>query len=241
MKHKLSLIFLLPLISLTHVAYAEESGLSGDIGLAITSTQAIVTGVKNDLGAMPYLNFEYGRAFARVDSLGVKVLPFGYGNLEVLGQYRADGYHSSVVSSRQGSIPLGLGTLQITPIGAFDVHALHDFGKSGGDIVQARYLAEIPFGRTKAYPELGVEYESSAYTGYYYGTTASDAVTLGRGYTPGAAVNTFAGLLLKTQISGNWYATTYFRCTWLDSRISGSPIVTRGVQKSLMFSVLYQF
>ena len=59
--------------------------------------------------------------------------------------------------TRADAIPLGLGTLQPTPFGAFGLNVLGDLGPSGGLLVQARYLARFRLGRATVYPELGME------------------------------------------------------------------------------------
>jgi hypothetical protein len=101
---------------------------------------------------MPYLNFTWGPVFARIDTFGVQLAPLGDGALELVGQYRGDGYRVPGLRRRDDAIPLGLGTLQVTPVGAFGLNVLGDLGPSGGLIVQARYLAQFRLGRTTLFP-----------------------------------------------------------------------------------------
>jgi hypothetical protein len=157
------------------------------MGLALVRTSVAAQGVPDRNSVVPCLNFEKGRLFARIEPFGVKTLPLGMGHLELLGQERSDGCKGGGWSQRKDPVPLGLGTLQITPIGAFGLNVLHDFGASGGTLVQARYLAKLPPGRLTLYPELGLERQSSGYTRYDLGTTAADAATAGCAYQPGAA------------------------------------------------------
>ena len=220
---------------------AEGTHLDGDIGIGVTHTQNHVLGVKPKTEAVPYLAFDYGRAFARVDSFGVRVLAMGYGDIEVAGQWRSDGYVSSVLGKRSSSVPLGLSTLQITPIGAFWVQALHDFGMSGGNIVQARYLGELKLGWLTFYPELGAEYQSQAYTRYYHGTTAADAARLGQAYRPGAALSPFAGAIFEAEINHPWYAMAYARRTVVDAAIARSPLVTSRHRDLVLLSLARRF
>jgi outer membrane protein len=138
-------------------------------------------------------------------------------------------------------VPLGVGTLQVTPIGAFGLNALHDFGKSGGTLVQARYLGQLAFGRVTVYPELGAEYEDTAYTRYYYGTTAADAAAIGRAYRPGAAVNPYAGVLVETRITEKIYLNAYFRQEFLGDAIGKSPLVANRDPASLLLALAYRF
>ncbi len=220
---------------------AESAHLEGDIGLGVSRTQNHMRGVTPKTETVPYLAFDDGRVFARVDSFGVRTLALGYGHVEVVGQWRSDGYTSRVLSPRPSSVPLGLGTLQITPVGAFWVQALHDFGKSGGQLVQAHYVAELKLGRLALYPELGVEYQSQAYNRYYHGTTAADAAALSRAYRPGAALNPFAGALFEIEVSPAWVATAYLRRTVVDTSIARSPLVTGRHRDLTLLSLARRF
>jgi outer membrane protein len=220
---------------------AADTSISGDVGLGTITTQGRIRGDRSTTDAVPYLNFDYGPVFARIDTFGVKVLPLGYGNLEIVGQYRGDGYKVSPMQRRDDSVPIGLGTMQITPFGAFGLNALYDFGKSGGTLVQARYLAELPFGRVTVYPEVGAEYQNKAYTGYYYGTTASDAAALGRSYLPGAAFNSYVGVLIETKVTEKIYVNAYFKQTFLDSTLTTGPFGPPRDRAAVLLALAYRF
>src|SRR5450830_822947 len=100
---------------------ADPEAFSGDVGLGVLHGAGGIQGVRARTSLEPYLNFEKGRLFARIDSFGVKTLPLGMGHLELLGQVRSDGYKGGGWAQRKDPVPLGLGTLQITPIGAFGI------------------------------------------------------------------------------------------------------------------------
>lgn len=240
-KRPLATILAVPCLLHAGWASSAENHLEGDMGVGVTRTQAQVRGVRSKTNVTPYLNLERGPAFVRIDTLGFKSLQLGHGHLEFVVQYRGDGYESTELQPRQDSVPLGLGTLQITPAGAFDVHVLRDVGKSGGTLVQARYLAEWALGPVTIYPELGAEYQSQAYTGYYYGTTGADAATLGQVYRPGSALNPFIGAMVETRLAGKWYANAYARRIIVDDSIARSPLVIRRSQKTLLLALAYRF
>ena len=226
---------------------AEADGLalteafSGDVGLALVRSGAAAQGVPGHTNVLPYLNFEQGRLFARIDTFGIKTLPLGAGHLELLGQVRSDGYHGGGWSARKDPVPLGLGTLQITPVGAFGVNVLHDFGASGGTLVQARYLAELPLGRITLYPELGLERQSSGYTRYYLGTTAADAAAAGRAYQPGAALNPYVGGLIELPVSGPWVLNLYLRRVFTDRSLANSPLAGPGHRDTALLALAWRY
>ena len=59
--------------------------------------------------AVPYLNLDYGPVFARVDTFGYKLLPVGYGSLELVARAMDDGYtRARTQALRHNSLPAGL-------------------------------------------------------------------------------------------------------------------------------------
>jgi len=73
---------------------------------------------------LPYAFAEYNRLAMRIDTLGIKTVKMGYGYLELSGRISLDSYkiqsqinHQNI--SKSTPAPLGLGTFQETPIGAF--------------------------------------------------------------------------------------------------------------------------
>lgn len=190
----------------------DEVKLSGDLGMGVDRVAPYVRGAARRTNAVPYVNLEYGRLFARIDTLGAQCLPVGWGHVEAVVQIRTDGYRLAGRPDRADSTPVGVGTLQITPVGAFGLHVLHDFGPSGGNLVQARYLAELPLGRVRIYPEVGAEYQDRRYARYYY-EGAADGREAGR-----TALNPYVGAMLETEITPHWVANVYLRHRLLDTR-----------------------
>ena len=230
-------------LSCLHVGTAAAAGpqLSGDLGLGVSWSESQIHGARDRTEALPYLNLEYGPAFARIDTFGMKVLPVAYGHVEIVSQYRGDGYEANGLGKRHDAVPFGIGTMQITPLGAFNVNVFHDFGKSSGTLVQARYLAEIPLGRVTIYPELGAEYQSSGYTRYFFAPTEAEAARLQRSYRPGSAVNLFAGAMIETRITPHWYTHLYLRHSVVDDAIADSPLVSRKGRTTALLAVAYRF
>jgi outer membrane protein len=223
-------------------ALADEPAVfSGEVGIGAFRTQAIIHGDSTTTSPIPYLAFDYGPLFARIDTFGFKTLKVGNGNIELLGRYRPDGYQVSGLARRAMPVPLGIGTLQTTPIGAFEFNVTHDFSDSAGTLALARYIAKLPVGPVTLYPELGAEMFNSRYTNYYYGTRDNDANFIGQSYSAGSATNTFFGLLATTHIAEHWTLTGYFRRTFLGGAIADSPLVSRGARNSMFVAVAREF
>lgn len=211
-------------------AQAAEPRLVGDIGLGVSAAPVAVAAQSRSTGAVPYANFEYGPAFARIDTFGVKLAPAGYGSVELLTRVLEDGYRASAPPHERlrSSVPLGLGTLQVTPVGAFMANLYRDLGKSHGTMLDLMYAAEIDHGRFAFYPQAGVEYRSASYVRYYDGVDRS-------------ASNPFAGLLVEAQLSGHWYLIANLRRTWLDDSIRSNPAVRHRSLDSGLVALSYRF
>ena len=221
--------------------------LIGDVGLGIDNAPPVARGQSHALSAVPYANFDYGRVFARIDTFGVRTLQAGYGYLELVGKFNEDGYTPAPTAlgrldHRKTSIPLGLGTLQVTPVGAFFVNLFRDVDQSGGNIADLIYAAEIDTGPLAIYPQAGVEYQSSTYTRYFYGVSTDEAHRSGlQAYQPRAASNPFLALFVEAHVSGNWYVNANVRRTWLGSAVADSPLVPRHTVDTGLVAVSYRF
>lgn len=228
-------------LPLAHAADPAVGGLTGDVGLGAVHSPVGIRGARTQVQPMPYLNFEWGPVFARIDTLGLQLLPLGEGALELLGQYRGDGYRAPGLRTRADAIPLGLGTLQPTPFGAFGLNVLGDLGPSGGLLVQARYLARFRLGRTTVYPELGMEFENAAYVRYYAGVSGADLAGGVPAYRPGATVNPSLGLLLETPVTERVFLHAYWRETFLGESVRRSPLVTGHERATVLLGLAYRF
>jgi len=221
--------------------------IDGDIGLGAYYTRSIIHG-KNDLvSVLPYGAFDYGRMFMRLDTLGIKTLKLGYGYLEVAGRYSQDGFRADVPSlrglrTRQDSLPLGLGTMQTTPIGAFFINAFHDVNQSNGNLFEAIYAAEFGTPALTVYPLAGAEYQSAEYVRYYYGISAQEAVTSRYAvYQPSGAFNPLLGVMLDARLTDKYHLDFYVRRMWLGNSIQSSPIVGKNTLDTGFIALSYRF
>jgi len=230
-------------------AQAEEfpMRIDGDIGLGIYDTPSIIRGKVRQVSVLPYGNFDYGRISMRIDTLSFKTVKLGYGYLEIAGRFSLDGFSTDAINlhgleNRQNSIPLGLGTLQITPIGAFFINAFHDFNKSRGDLFELLYFAELDTPRLTFYPIVGAEYQSGAYVRYYYGIPPQDAaLSQYPAYQPTGASNPILGLLVDARLTEKFHLNFYLRRDWLGNAIQVSPIVGKSTMDTSFIALSYRF
>ena len=220
----------------------------GDIGAAIYTSKLNIGSYGTQSLVLPYAFFDYKRFFARIDTFGIKTVPVGYGYFELAGRISLDDYTlkstiNGVTVNKQDPIPLGIGTFQETPIGAFFFNAFQDAGKSRGQLYELSYFGEIETVRQiKLYPQLGIERQSSQYASYYYGVSQSEAFTTGyRSYNVGASNNPMIGMMLEIPIIDNWYLNFYGKRKWMGSNIIHSPVMTKSFQDNIFMMVAYRF
>lgn len=221
--------------------------IDGDIGIGIYDTRSIILGETRQVSTLPYGNFDYGRISMRIDTLSFKTVKLGYGYLEIAGRFSLDGFSTDAINlhgmeKRQNSIPLGLGTLQITPIGAFFINAFHDFNESRGNLFEAIYFAELDTLRLTFYPFVGAEYQTAEYVRYYYGISPQEAVlSQYPAYQPTGAFNPLFGLLVDARLTRKFYLNFYLRRDWLGNTIQSSPIVGKNAMDTGFIALSYRF
>jgi outer membrane protein len=222
-------------------------GLDGDIGVGGYYMRSIVRGKPAELSVLPYADFDYGRMFARVDTLGYKTLKLGYGHLELIGRISQDGFDTNVpglqgLRKRETSIPLGVGTLQVTPLGAFFINVFHDVRQSHGNLFEVIYAGEVDWQRLTLYPMLGAEYQSREYVRYYYGISAQEAASTPYAvYQPAGSFNDFIGLIADIKLTEKYHLNAYVRRKWLGAAIQHSPIVSQGYLDTAYLTLSYRF
>ncbi|MEJ1958064.1 MAG: MipA/OmpV family protein [Nitrosomonadales bacterium] len=205
----------------------------------------IIRSKQDEILVLPYLDFVYGKIFARVDTLGVKTVALGYGDLELVGRVSLDGFHTNTaalqgLTTRRPSAPIGLGTLQITPVGAFMINAFHDVNQSKGNWLELTYGAEFDLPKVTLYPLVGAEYQSKAYVRYFYGVTAQEAANSQyAAYQPDGAFNNFIGLIADIPLAGEYHLNLNVRRKWLGDAINLSPIVSQGHLDTSYFALSY--
>lgn len=224
---------------------ALAEGYTGDLGLGVYSRQGTYKGESTQTTVLPYVYGQWGGFFGRVDTFGYQVLPMGHGFLEVStritqDEMKSDSLKAAGVRERKNSSLVGLSTFQFTPIGAVSMSLMKDVGDSKGLAFESGWI-----GRIKAadwltiYPELGIEYLSSKYVQYYFGTAAGEGGFAA--WQPKAAINPYAAIHTSTPLAQNWNLSFTLRNKALSTKISDSPIVSKSERWNAYLAVSYEF
>jgi outer membrane protein len=222
--------------------------LTGDIGVAAYITKSNVKTNSTSTSVLPYAFAEYNRLAMRIDTLGIKTVKMGYGYLELSGRISLDSYkiqsqinHQNI--SKSTPAPLGLGTFQETPIGAFFINYLHDFNQSKGSLQEIIYFGEVKLGnQVTVYPQIGLERMSKNYSNYYLGVNQTESNITGYNvYSPNTLVNSITGLAIEIPLFDHVYLTGYAKRKWLGDKAGASPIMNRSYQDTFYIGTTYRF
>lgn len=223
-----------------------SSALVGDLGFGANHSPTPARSSTSDNRPIPYINVEYGRFFGRIDTFGFDLVPVGYGALELVTRSIDDGYAPATthgnLEQRRSSVPIGLGTMQTTPLGAVLFNVYHDVGQSQGNLADLLFAEELDTDYVAFYPQIGAEYRSGNYVAYYYGLTPLQAAQVHlNSYRPGSATNLFIDLFAEVKITGNWFVNFNFHKTWFDQSITASPLVNHHVTTAGFLALSYRF
>jgi outer membrane protein len=221
-----------------------EQRFVGDAGMAVYKTPAITrTTDKGSPVVLPYVYADYGQHYARVDTFGYKLLPVGAGHLELTTRLSFEGYQSEIagINNRARPKPLGVGTFQETPYGAFIFYAFRD-AVSGGSLLDASYAAEFSIGDLHAYPQIGVERRDRKYVNSLYGVGSIEAQRSGlAAYASGNSISPNAAIALEYPFLDSFKLTFQVRKRWLDKSIYESPLVNVKQQTSSFIAISQTF
>ena len=212
-----------------HGAAADAWALNGDIGLGAVTVQGPAPGQGDRTRAIPYVYADLGPLFAREDTVGVKLLPVGWGSLEVAARISSEGADSAGpgLASRRNPRPVGLGTFQETPWGGVFLDAFGDT-VSGGTLLEASYAAELPVGPVTLYPQAGFTRRSARYEAHLYDVHAASTTPV-------------------LQLSGElpfaraWVALAHVQWEPFDRAVRASPRVDARSRTSALVAIAWRF
>jgi len=234
MKHTLWALMAIGAAAQAQTAFPDH--FVGEAGGMLVGAQPVVQGASGSVTALPYVYGDWGRFYARVDTLGVKTLPMGEGHLELAARVSTEGFKASQsdfvsAGDRTAPLPVGVGTFQRTPLGGIFAYAFHD-PHSGGQLLEMTWAARADFGAVTLYPQLGIEHRSSAYVQHLYGVSSAQAHGSLQAYRAPASTVPVASLNASVPLSGPWALQLQTRYRGWDRAVRQSPLVDRSSQLS---------
>ena len=212
---------------------ADKLHWSGDLGLGVERTQASAPGASARTWALPYAYGDLGRFFVREDTFGAKLVPVGWGALEVVGRVSTEGSDGDGprLAHRRNPRPFGFGTFQETPWGGVFFDAFADT-VSGGTLLEMSYAAELPLGALTLYPQVGVTHRSARYVAHLYGEAA---------YSPGGSTTPELQISGELPLTDNWVLLAHAQYEPFDRAIRDSPRVATSSRASALVVLAWRF
>lgn len=217
----------------------------GEAGGMLVGAQPVVQGASGTVTALPYVYGDWGRFFARVDSLGVKTLPLAEGHLELVTRISTEGFKAyktdfATAGDRAAPVPVGLGTFQRTSMGGLFAYVFHDT-TSGGQLLELTWAGRVALGSATLYPQLGLEHRSAAYVQHLYGVSAAQATGSLPAYQASASTVPVLSLHAAVPLQGPWALQLQGRYRAWDSAVRNSPLVDRAAQLSGYAALTYSW
>ncbi len=240
MKHLAA--FTLLSLSSTLLSAQPAERFVGDVGGMVMGSSALVRGAEASTSALPYVYGDWGRFFARVDTLGLRTLPLGDGHLELALRLSTEGFEGRktaypALGDRSAPLPVGIGTFQRTPLGGVFAYLMHD-ARSGGQFAELNWALQTRLGPVTLYPQLGLQYRSSAYVAHLYGVSAAESAATGLvPWQPGASWAPMATLQATLPLSKDWSVQAVLRQRWFDGAVGDSPLVKTRSQSSGLLAI----
>jgi len=217
-----------------HAQVADATHWSGDLGVSVERTQASAPGASARTWVLPYAYGDLGRLFVREDTFGVKLVPVGWGALELVARVSTEGSDGDgpQLAHRSNPRPVGLGTFQETPWGGIFIDAFVDTN-SGGTLLEASYAAELALGPATLYPQVGVTHRSARYVAHLYGGTPT--------YAPGASTTPVLQLSGELPLVGAWVLLAHAQYEPFDRAVRDSPRVDTRSRTSALIALAWRF
>jgi len=217
-----------------HAQVADATHWSGDLGVSVERTQASAPGASARTWVLPYAYGDLGRLFVREDTFGVKLVPVGWGALELVARVSTEGSDGDgpQLAHRSNPRPVGLGTFQETPWGGIFIDAFVDTN-SGGTLLEASYAAELALGPATLYPQVGVTHRSARYVAHLYGVTPT--------YAPGASTTPVLQLSGELPLVGAWVLLAHAQYEPFDRAVRDSPRVDTRSRTSALIALAWRF
>ena len=222
------------------------SGWSLGLGVAISEPGYI--GVSSQVTALPLIFYHHGRFFFAGASVGYVPFNGRHYSFAILAKPRINRLSASEssqlagIQSRKWSIDGGGRLSLFGDWGRLDAGVytdlLHRYNGMEADL-DYRYPIRMP-GWTLA-PGVGLAWENSPLTNYYYGVSQAEVMPGRPAYSPGRATNPFVQLNLLVPMGNHWQFLGGFKYLHFARAIQNSPIVDRSNTLTVFLAMSYRF
>jgi outer membrane protein len=223
-----------------------KQGLS--LGAGVIEADPGYIGYHHRSNVVPLVSYRSGPFFISGTEGGVVATQsddytLSFGLVPELNRLRAsDSPELAGLQTREWTIDGSMNLSVRQPWGDTSFAVLHDIlDRNNGTELRANYSYPIVLGTGRLTPAIGVTWESTNLTNYYYGVNTAESLPNRPAYSPGSALNPTAQLDYSVPVSDRWSLGAGIGYTHFDGTIRDSPIVDRSGSLSGMISLVYSF
>jgi outer membrane protein len=215
-------------------------------GTMVTSKPYKSVGTR--LYPVPILAYEGKRLYVRGVAGGYRLFTGEGWSIGPVIQPRFDGYNEddspalAGMGRRDWSVDAGVGLSWLTGVGLFGLSYVTDLlGKHDGQEIEFSDTVLFKWMGFDVIPSAGIRWKTRSLVDYYYGVKPAEARVGRPAYEGDSALDPFARLALRRELSERWSLLTAVQYEWLDDEIADSPIVDADFDASFMVGVLYSW
>lgn len=146
------------------------------------------------------------------------------------------------LTERKGTVLGGAYMNHDSDLGRLSFSVLTDLGdKHDGRAAVLKYVFDLKAGNWNINPEFGAEWLSADYVNHYVGVSESEATSSRLQFRGEAAINAFAGIRARYEVTENWDINLRTGVSKLGSEISDSSIIEDDVVYQASIGVNYNF
>jgi outer membrane protein len=218
------------------------------LGPGVYYSSSLYESVDSQVIPVPTVYFRGKHCAIYVSEGACEFFEWKFLELEAIADLRLDGYDAddsdflAGMEDRDFSVNGGLGVGFQTPIGDFEMEALHDLlGEHDGYEIGVGWAAPIVLERSVLRFALTHHWRSSDMAGHYYGVEPDEAVPGRPAYRVGSASLWTGVFHTNWRVSRRWLMVAQASYERYSSEIRDSPIIESSGQFKGLFGLAYKF
>jgi outer membrane protein len=227
-------------------AAGTDAGSGWIFGGGVAVTNPGYVGYNRQITPFPLVFYHYGSFFFAGFSAGYLLsngehYRFSLVVVPVISRLKAsDSSQLAGIQTREWSLDGGANLDLFGGWGRYNIGIFHDLlDRNNGTGINTGYHYSFHLGDWSLTPGLGVRWENSNLTNYYYGVSPAEVIPGRPAYSPGSAINPYVDLGLSTAISEHWQFRSNIQYLRFGGAIHHSPIVDRSGSPTLFIGVVY--
>ena len=229
-------------------AAALNKGSGWSLGMGVAITEPGYVGVSNQVTPLPLVFYHNGRFFFAGISVGYVPFNGRHYSFAILAKPRINR-----LSASESPQLAGIQRRQWSIDGGGRLSVFGDWGRLGAGVytdllhryngweADLDYHYPIRMAGWTLSPGIGVAWDNSPLTDYYYGVSQAEVVPGRPAYSPGRATNPFVDVNLQVPVGKRWQFLGGMKYLHFASAIQNSPIVDRANTLTVFLALSYRF